>query len=92
LHVGGFIVYKIIVNVETLEQISQFTYLGCSVSYLFSNDVEPKLAKFLQLIGTRIKRTSFRKVRTETILKLYNTYFYLHLYMGQKDKELKRQN
>jgi len=30
------------------------------------------LAKFLQLIGT-IKRTIFRKVRTETILKIYNT-------------------
>jgi hypothetical protein len=34
--------------------------------------VEFKLAKFLQLIGT-IKRTIFRKVRTETILKIYNT-------------------
>jgi predicted nuclease of restriction endonuclease-like RecB superfamily len=33
--------------------------------------VELKLAKFLQLIGT-IKRTIFRKVRKETILKLYN--------------------
>jgi len=31
-----------------------------------------KLAKFLQLIGT-IKGTIFRKVRTETILKMYNT-------------------
>jgi len=30
------------------------------------------MAKFLQLIGT-IKRTIFRKVRTETILKIYNT-------------------
>ena len=30
------------------------------------------LAKFLQLIGT-IKRTIFRKVRTGTILKIYNT-------------------
>jgi hypothetical protein len=30
------------------------------------------LANFLQLIGT-IKRTIFRKVRTKTILKLYNT-------------------
>ena len=28
--------------------------------------------KFLQLIGT-IKRTIFKKVRTETILKIYNT-------------------
>ena len=39
---------KIIVNYETLEQVSQFTYLGCSVSYIMFNDVEFKLAKFLQ--------------------------------------------
>jgi hypothetical protein len=54
---------KIIINDETLEQVSQFTYLGCSISYHFSNDVEFKLPKFLQLIGT-IKKTVFRKVRT----------------------------
>ena len=63
---------KIIINDETLEQISQFAYLGYSISYQFSNDVEFKLAKFLQLIGT-IKRVIFKKVRTETILKIYNT-------------------
>jgi hypothetical protein len=34
--------------------------------------MEFKLAKFLQLIGT-IKRAIFRKVKTETILKIYNT-------------------
>ena len=39
---------------------------------LFSNYVEPKMAKFVQLIGT-IKRTTVRKVRTGTILKIYNT-------------------
>jgi len=63
---------KIIINDETLEQVSQFTYLGCSISYQFYNDVDFKLAKFLQSIGT-IKRTIFKKVRTETILKIYNT-------------------
>jgi hypothetical protein len=63
---------KIIINDETLDQVSQFTYLDCSIFYQFSNKVELKLAKFLQLIGT-IKRTIFKKVRTETILKLYNT-------------------
>jgi hypothetical protein len=63
---------KIIINDETLEQVSRFTYLGCSISYQFSNDVEFKLAKFLQLIGI-IKRTIFMKLRTETILKIYNT-------------------
>jgi len=52
---------KIIINVETLEQVSQFIYLGCSISYQFSNNVESKLPKFLQLIGT-IKRTIFKKV------------------------------
>jgi hypothetical protein len=62
---------KIIINDETLDQVIQFTYLGCSISYQVSNDVEFKLTKFLQLIGT-IKRTIFRKVRTESILKLYN--------------------
>jgi len=42
------------------------------MSEQFSNDVDFKLAKFLQLIGT-IKRTIFKKVRTETVLKIYNT-------------------
>ena len=49
---AGHLSIKIIINDETLEQVSQFTYLGCSISYQFSNDVESKLAKFLQLIGT----------------------------------------
>jgi len=52
---------KNIIKDETLKQVSQFTYLGCSRAYQFSNDVESKLAKFLQLIGN-IKRTIFRKV------------------------------
>jgi len=30
---------KIIINDKTLEQVSQFTYLVCSISYQFSNDV-----------------------------------------------------
>ena len=38
----------------------------------FPNHVELKLAKFLQLIGI-IMGTIFKKVRTETILKIYNT-------------------
>ena len=63
---------KIIINDETLEQVSQFTYLGCNITYQFSNDVELKLSTFLQLINTT-KRTIFEKVRTETILKIYNT-------------------
>ena len=83
---------KIIIN-ETLEQVSQFTYLGCSISYQFSNDVESKLAKFLQFIST-----IFRKVRTEIILKIYNTLVLPTFLYGSekldythKDEELKWQ-
>jgi hypothetical protein len=36
---------KIIINDETPHQVSQFTYLGCSISYQVSNDVEFKQAK-----------------------------------------------
>jgi len=63
---------KVIIKGETIEQGNKFTYLRCSISYQLSNDVESKMAKFLQLIGT-IKRTIFRKVRTVSILKIYNT-------------------
>ena len=71
---------KIIIKDEILEQVSQFTYLGCGIPYQFSNDVEFKLAKFLQLIGT-IKRTIFRKVRSETILKIYNTFSLAYIFI-----------
>jgi len=75
---------EIIINDETLEQVSQFTNLGCSISYQFYSDVEFKLTKFLQLIGT-IKRTIFKKVRKETILKIYNTLVLLTCLYGSEN-------
>ena len=53
---NGHLRAKIIINDEILEQVNQFNYLGCSLSYQCSNDVEFKLAKLLQLIGN-IKTT-----------------------------------
>jgi hypothetical protein len=46
--------------------------------------VEFKLAKFLQLIGT-IKRIIFRKVKTETILNIYNTLVFPTLLYGSEN-------
>jgi hypothetical protein len=63
---------QVFVKDETPEQVSQFTCPGCSISYQFSNDVEFKLAKYSQLMGTT-KRAVFKKVRTENILKIHNT-------------------
>jgi len=71
---------KIIINDETLDQVSQFSSLACSISYQFSNDVEFKLANFLQSIGT-IKRTIFKKVRKKTILKIYNTLVFTYIFI-----------
>jgi hypothetical protein len=59
---------KITVFAQRIKLVNKYN----NISYQFSNDVEFKLAKFLQLIGT-VKRTIFKKVRTETILKIYNT-------------------
>ena len=82
---------KIIIKDETLEQVGQFTYLGCSISYQFSNNVKFKLAKFLHLIGT-IKRTIFKKVRTESILKIYNTLVLPTFLYGSENSFTKTKN
>jgi len=37
---------KIIINDETLEQVNQFTYLGCSISYNFPMMQNPKWQNF----------------------------------------------
>ena len=39
----------IIINNETLEQVSELTYLGCSISYHCSSDIESKLANFFTI-------------------------------------------
>ena len=47
---------KIVIDGSVLEQISNFEYLGYSVSYNASNDVVNKLHKFNLMCGT-IRRT-----------------------------------
>ena len=83
----GHLRTEIIINDETLEQVQQFTYFGCNVSYQFSNDVEFKMATFLQFIGT-IKGTNFGKVKMETILKIYNTLIVPTLLYGSENWSL----
>jgi hypothetical protein len=79
---------KIIKNDETLEQVSQFTYLDCSISYQFSNDVEFKLAKFLQLIGT-IKRTIFKKENGNYFENIQHFSFtYIFIWIRKLDSDI----
>ena len=77
---------KIIINDETLEQVNQFTYLGCNirVSYQFSNDVGSKMAKFLQLIGSinllKLNDIYIYRVSQEERSKLRESVPYVKLY------------
>jgi hypothetical protein len=47
---------KIIINDAVLEQVSQFTFLGCDLSFDYDSDVENKLNRFQNMCGT-IRRT-----------------------------------
>lgn len=61
---------KIIINDKTLEQISNFNYLGYNISYTNNNsDIKTKLSKFQYLCGT-IRRT-LKGTRRDTLLKFY---------------------
>ena len=61
---------KIVIENKCIEQISQFDYLGNSVSYDRDYDVDKKLQKFQRICGT-ISRTLKNKTRRETKIKFY---------------------
>ena len=75
---------KIIIRDKTIEQVSQFTYISCIITYQLSNDVESKLGNFFLELIDIIKRTIFKKVRKQTILKIHNTLILPTFCMGQK--------
>lgn len=71
---------KIVINNITIEQVSNFQYLGCNVRYLNDIDVQQKVSKFQAICGT-IKGTLGKKARkllqhpreTLTITQLFLT-------------------
>jgi len=71
---------KIITDDETLDQVNQFTYSGCSISYQFSNDVELKLAKFLQLIGT-INRTIIKESQNGNHFEIIQHFSFTYIFI-----------
>ena len=66
---------------QVLEQVSNFEYLGYSVSYNASNDIVNKLHKFNLMCGT-IRRT-LKSASTETRLKFYKVLNLKNLNEGQ---------
>ena len=51
-----FVRTKIVINGKTIEQVRDFNYLGCNISYCERKEVNNKLNKFQRMCGT-ISRT-----------------------------------
>ena len=61
---------KIVIEDKILEQVSDFKYLGCEISFKYDKDIEQKVNKFQAICGT-IQRTFKNKIRKETKMKFY---------------------
>jgi hypothetical protein len=60
---------EIVMNGKTIEQVSDFNYLGCNISYCERKEVDNKVNKFQILCGTI--RTLKRKIQLSTQIKFY---------------------
>lgn len=61
---------KIVILNKVLEQVSQFNYLGCDVSFLGNLDLVRKINRFQQICRTLI-RSLENKTRIDTLMKFY---------------------
>ena len=79
---------KIILNDKPVAQVNQCNYLGCTMSYGHTVNVENKLLKFQQQIGT-IKRT-LNKKRKKEALKFYKVMAVPMLLYGEEERNVGR--
>jgi hypothetical protein len=63
---------KIVLQDQSLEQVSYLNYLGCEISKENDRDIDKKLERFQMLCGS-IHRTLKKKTRKETRLKFHKT-------------------
>lgn len=65
---------KIVIDDQSLEQVSNFKYLGCEMNIYsrISKDINAKLSRFQMICGT-IDKTLKNKTRKETRMKFYKT-------------------
>ena len=57
-------------NTKTIEQVRDFNYLGCNISYCERKEVNNKVNKFQRMCGT-ISRTLKGKTQLSTHIKFY---------------------
>ena len=61
---------KIVINGKTIEQVRDFNYLGCNISYCERKEVNNKINKFQRMCST-ISRTFKGKAQLSTQIKFY---------------------
>jgi len=69
---------KIVINSNTIEQISTFIYLCCSISQQNEKDNIVKISKFLQITEIINRNLKLSQVQKHTRLKIYNTLALLY--------------
>jgi hypothetical protein len=83
---------KITINDKIFEQINEFKYLGCQISYEGERDVKNKISKFLQVTGTINNVLKPNQVQKSPRMKIYNTLAIPALIYGREICTLTQQD
>jgi hypothetical protein len=75
---------KITINDKIFEQVNEFKYLGCQISYEGERDVKNKISKFPQVTGTINNVLKPNQVQKSSRMKIYNTLAIPTLIYGSK--------
>jgi hypothetical protein len=62
---------KITINDKVFEEVNEFKYLGCQISYEGERDVKNKISKFLQVTGTTNNVLKPNQVQKSSRMKIY---------------------
>ena len=80
---------KIVINGKIIEQMRDFNYLGCNISYCERKEVNIKVNKFQRMCGT-ISRSLKGKTQLSTQIKFYKVMAVSVLMYGSENWSLNR--
>ncbi|KAJ4438046.1 hypothetical protein ANN_13985 [Periplaneta americana] len=83
---------KIIHNNQCLEQVQNFNYLICEISYQNEKDENNKITNFTQILGIINKTLKAKLVQKSTRIKIYNTLALPSLLYGSEIWALKKKD
>jgi hypothetical protein len=83
---------KITINDKIFDQVNEFKYLGCQISYEGERDVKNKISKFLQVTSTINNVLKPNQVQKSSRMKMYNTLAISTLIYGSKIWTLTQQD